>query len=296
MEQERKKQPARNSRGAQAAQRRREIRKENARLSRLREKQKRKAKKRSGKRIDKGIYKRLTIMVGVVLAVVLSMVIFFRVQHIEVEGVRYYTEEEILAVAGVAEGDNLLTLSRSEISGNIMAAREYIDSVKVTRKLPNTLILTVTELDPNYAVQDVLGDYYLITAQGETIKNITARQAANYILVQELVIETPTVGEEVQIHGDSALARGQLSAMKMLLQELENAELVKEISSVSVPSSYKISLRYGERFAVELGNTDRLDYKLAYLKAVIAEEKSYTTGTIDLTLNSGDQAHILRDE
>lgn len=299
MEQERKKQPQRDSRGAQAAQRRREIRKETIRLQNLREKQRRKAKKRTGKPINKGLYKRLAIMGGVVLAVVLSMILFFRVQHIEVRGTQYYSAEEISQAAGVAEGDNILTLSRAEIAGNIRAAKRYVDSVKVTRQLPNTLIITVTEHDPTYAVCDTLGDYYLITAQGVAMEQISARQVQDYVLVTELTIQTPTIGDPIAVHyeaGGETLARGQLTALKALLTALEDAELGRQISSVSVPSAFKLTVQYGDRFAVSLGNTERLDYKLEYLKAVIAERKSYETGTIDLTLEGGDEARVLLDE
>lgn len=299
MEQERKKQPQRDSRGAQAAQRRREIRKENIRLQNLREKQRRKAKKRSGKPVNKGLCKRLAIMGGVVLAVVLSMILFFRVQTIEVRGAQYYSPEEIAQAAGVAEGDNMLTLSRAEIAGNIRAAKKYVDSVKVTRQLPNTLIITVTEHDPTYAVCDTLGDYYLITAQGKAMEQISAKQLSEYVLVTELTIQTPTLGEDIVIDyeaGGETLARGQLSALKALLTALEDAGLGRQVSYVSIPSAFKLSVQYSDRFTVSLGNTERLDYKLEYLKAVIAERKSYETGIIDLTLDGGDEARVLLDE
>ena len=98
--------------------RRREEKEERRRLDAQREKQKRKAKHRTRKRISAETWKRLLIMGGIVAAVVLSMVIFFRVRSIEVVGSSYYTPEEIVAAAGVAEGDNLLTVSRG--SGSLV--------------------------------------------------------------------------------------------------------------------------------------------------------------------------------
>ena len=100
----------RDSLAAQEAQRRRAERKERERLDAQRDKQKRKAKHRTRKRISAEVWKRLLIMGGIVAAVVLSMIIFFRVRSIEVIGNSYYTPEEIIAAAGVAEGDNLLTV------------------------------------------------------------------------------------------------------------------------------------------------------------------------------------------
>ena len=286
-------------RSKRAAAERKAIREENARLFRLRQKQKRQAKRRTVKRISKGLLKRLMIMAGIVVAVILSMVIFFRVENVMVEGNSYYSQQEILQVCGVTSGDNLLTLSRSKISGSIMAPLKYVDSVKVTRQLPDTLIIRITEGKPKYAVRDTQGEWYLITAQGKVVEQITQRQAADFTVVQELAILPPTVGEDLQIHaaaGDETKAKGQLSALKTLLTDIEEAALGRHIVSVSIPSAFKISLWYEDRFQVELGDTNRMDYKLEYLKEVIRREESYVTGTVDLTLKSGDKAILLRGE
>ncbi len=282
-----------------AAQQRKAIREENARLFRLRKKQKRQAKRRTVKRISKGLFKRLVIMAGIIAAVILSMVIFFRVETIQIEGNAYYSQQEILQVCGVASGDNLLTLSRSKISGSIMAPLKYVDSVKVSRQLPDTLIIRVTEGKPKYAVQDTRGEWYLITAQGKVVEQITNRQASDFTVVKDLTIQSPTVGDEILVYsapGDETKAKGQLSALKTLLGAIEEANLGRHIASVSLPSSFKISLWYEDRFQVELGDTNRVDYKLEYLKAVIEREESYVTGTVDLTLKSGDKAILLRGE
>lgn len=286
----------RDSLAAQEAQRRRAERKERARLDAQRDKQKRKAKHRTRKRISAEVWKRLLIMGGIVAAVVLSMIIFFRVRSIEVIGNSYYTPEEIIAAAGVAEGDNLLTVSRGSVAGNVMAQLPYIHTVRVTRKLPDSLVLTVTEFDATYAVRDTAGDRYLITANGKVTEQVDEREASSHIPIEDLTIETPAIGSIVQVHaaeGEELGAQGQLDALTKLLTEIENAELVKQITSVSVPSSFRISVCYGDRFEVNLGNTDRLDYKLEYLKTIVAKEKEYTTGTIDLSLSEGEEAHVM---
>ena len=282
----------RDSRAAREAQRRREERKERERLDELRQKQKRKAKRRTRKRISPETWKRLLIMGGIVVAVLLSMVIFFRVQTIEVVGNGYYSPEEIVQAAGVAEGDNLLTVSRGSVAGNVMAQLPYLESVRVTRRLPHTLLLTVS----TYAVADTAGDWYLITANGKVTEKVEAREAKSHIQVTEPIIDPPTVGEIIKVHaaeGEELAAQGQLNALTSILTEIENAELVKQIVSVSVPSSYHITVSYEGRFEVDLGNTERLDYKLEFLKKVIAEQKEYASGTIDLSLSEGEEAHVM---
>lgn len=289
----------RNSRAAQEAQRRRDERRERNRLDGLREKQVRQAKHRTPKRINAEVWKRLLIMLGVVAALVLSMVIFFRVRHLEATGSSYYTAEEILNASGIAEGDNLLTVRRGQIAGNVMAALPYVSSVQVARQLPDTLVIHVTEFDAAYCVNDEAGDYYLMTAGGKATERLTEQSAKEHIRLTGLTIKTPTLGETVTVStetGKESAASLQLAAAKKLLEELENAELTKEITSVNVPSAYDLSVQYGDRFLVELGSTDQLDYKLEFLKTVVAEQKSYATGTIDLTLKGGNEARVTLNE
>lgn len=286
-------------RSVKAAKKRQALREENARLRKLREKQKRQAKRRTVKRISKGLFKRLVIMAGVVVAVILSMVIFFRVETVEIRGNSYYSREEILEVCGVAEGDHLLTLPRGEIAGNIRANLRYVESMKISRQLPNTLIIEIREGKPGYVVQDTGGSYYLMNAEGKIVEKASAGDARDFTLVEDLQILPPVLGEEAQVYGaegEETKARGQLTALKELLQAIEAASLGRQIASVQVPSSFHISLWYEDRFLVELGNTSRIDYKLEYLKAVVEKEESYVTGTVDLTLRDGDKAILLRGE
>lgn len=299
MEQKKDKPVQRSEQSIQAGKKRREIREENARLQRLREQQKRKAKRRMVKRIDKGLFKRLIITVGALAAVILSMIIFFRVEHIEIRGAVYYTDDEIRNACGVSKGDNLLTLSRGKISGNIMAPFKYVDSVRVSRQLPDTLVIRIQEGDPKYAIADSRGEYYLVTAQGKIMEQIPQRTVAEYALIGGVNIRNPEVGEQMELfvqgeEGGSAQTR--LQALLTLLTEIEAAELEREVASIHAPSAVQMSLWYEDRFEVKLGSADRMDYKLEYLKAVIAKEEIYTTGKIDLTLSDGDKAFLLRDE
>lgn len=289
----------RNSRAAAEAQRRREDRKERARLDGMRDKQKRKAKHRTRKRISPDAWKKILIMGAVIFAVIVSMVIFFRVRSVEVTGNRYYSAQEIIDAANIMDGDNLLTLSRGEIAGNVIAKLPYIKNVRVTRQLPDSVVLRVTEYESTYSVQDANGDYYLITAAGKATEQIDEREAKSHIVVEELTINPPTIGEVVTLtcaEGKETEAKAHLSALLQLLQEIENAELSKYIASVQVPSAYQMTLWYGDRFEVRLGNREKLAYKLEFLKVVVAEQKDYVTGIIDLSLNEGNEAHVIKDE
>lgn len=287
--------PERNSRAAQAAEQRRRDRRERERLDTLREKQRRKAKHRTRRRISPTALKRLLIMAAVVAAFVLSMVIFFRVRDIQVTGSTYYTAEEVIAACGITKGDNLLTISRGKAAGSVMAALPYVKTVQVTRHLPDTLELTVTEYDVTYAVQDTSDGYWLVTSDGKITEQTDDKAAKSHILVSGFKIASPVVGEQLSVavaEGQEAAGEGQLAAMTSLLQELEKSDLTKQVVSVDIPASYELAFWYGSQYYVKLGNKDDLPYKLEYLKEVLKNLEDYQSGTIDLSFSEGSEARF----
>ena len=224
----RRRPPERNSRAAQAAQQRRDQRREQAHLEELRQKQRKRARHRTRRRINPGVWKRILIMAAVVAAVVLSMVLFFRVRSVEVTGSAYYTADEIRAACGVAQGDNLLTLSRARIAGNIMAELPYVSTVQVTRRLPDTLELTVTEYDVTYAAQGADGASYLITADGKITEKIDETAARSHIAVTGLQLADPAVGQQLKVAGDDDVAaQGQRHKRPRQQQRHDRLHLAK---------------------------------------------------------------------
>lgn len=290
---EERKNTARSSRAAQAAQQRRARRKEDERLEELRKKQRRKAKHLTKRRISPATVRALLIMGGVLVALILSMLIFFRVgatqEHVLVSGNSYYTDEEILAACGVEEGDNLLLLSRGKISGNLLAALPYVRDVQVSRKLPNTLVLTVSEYAVSYAVRDENGQYYLMTAGGKLTRTLSQSEAESYIRIDSPQIKSAAVGATAQPAGDEAQS---LSTLTELLTQLEAAELTRQITAVRAENAFSLEVDYGTQYLVKLGSTERLAYKLEYLKKVVSQLESYRSGTIDLSFAEGEEARF----
>ena len=82
-----------------------------------------------------------------------------RQRSVEVDGLgTYYTADEI--TRRLRRGSRATTCSRSPVRaspGIFMAELPYVSTVQVTRRLPDTLELTVTEYDVTYAAQGADG-------------------------------------------------------------------------------------------------------------------------------------------
>ena len=98
------------------------------------------------------LYKLLTLVV-VCAAAVLALTLFFKVESVEVTGNSRYSAQEIQDACGVSLGDNLYLLSKPDMVQRLHQQLPYIDEVRITRRLPNTLCVQVTEFSTVYAVE-----------------------------------------------------------------------------------------------------------------------------------------------
>lgn len=267
---------------------------------------KRKKKQRAPGIKTRKLWRNLLIVVAVSVAVVLTMIVFFRVDcdssngaltdawyDAHVNGNVHYSAQKIWQASGIEDGDNLLVLSREQVAARIMARLPYVKDVKVDKKLPNQVILTVSEHEISYEILDETGQYWLMTAEGKLLEQIDSKQAREHLQITGFKIRTAQEGASAQA-GEGA-SPTQLDATVQLLRALEATEISDKVVSVDVPASYELSFWYQDQYHVLLGTTDELDYKLRYLEQVIAELDSYTTGEIDLTF-SKEKTAIFRSE
>lgn len=77
---------------------------------------------------------------------------FFSLDKLEVRGAQRLSSDEIAAMGGVAPGCNILGLNIVDIQRRV-AASEWIETVSVTRTLPDQLIIEVKERTPFFLVR-----------------------------------------------------------------------------------------------------------------------------------------------
>ena len=81
----------------------------------------------------------------VIVAIIFVMSVFFKITKIEVSGNSLYSAEEIIAASGIEEGDNLFFVNRIAAGSRVVVKLPYVDSVKISRGLPNRVTIEVTE-------------------------------------------------------------------------------------------------------------------------------------------------------
>ena len=239
----------------------------------------------------------LLTVTAVVAALVLGMSVFFKVGTITVAGAETYSAWAIREASGISEGDNLLTFSKAKAGARIQAELAYVDDVRIGIKLPDTVIIYIEELDVSYAMESTQGDWWLINSEGRVVEQITASTAGNHTQVLGVRLEEPRVGNTAEAADEvpqETLASGELvplsvtgaqrlSSALQILKALEANDIVGQAASVDVTSLEDVTLWYGSRYEVLLGDTDNMEYKIACMNDAILELSEYQSGILDIS-------------
>jgi len=145
----------------------------------------------------------------------------FRITSIEVKGSRFLSEGEVREMLGPAIGSSLISADLERLRANL-AASPWVGGAVVRRKLPDTLLVDVTERFPiAFAETDQL---YVMDATGELIDLLGPRTA-----VFDLPIIRGLGGVSIEVRRDRA------RRANILLEDL--GDLATEVSEISVDLS-----------------------------------------------------------
>lgn len=244
---------------------------------------------------------RLLTVCAVVLALFVGFSIFFRVEKVEVIGAQQYTEDTILEVSGIEKGASLLTFGKGKACARIKEALPYVETIRIGIKLPGTVRITIEEVDVVYSIQDNTDQWWFMTSEGRLIEQVSASKAANETVVKGFRIQDAKAGEqavamEPEQEEPEVLEEGEeqepviavtnaerLVTALEILRELENNEILGDVSEVDVTDMGDIFLWFGTKTKILLGDPGQIDTKIATMKAIVEDDKIDASGEVDLT-------------
>ena len=224
------------------------------------------------------LYKLLSVIV-ISAAIVAALTLFFKVDSITVSGTTQYSSDEIIAASGVKTGDNLFLLNKYEISDAIIEQLPYVSSVSISRKLPDTLLIDVTDSNQGGVIQQGT-DYWVISSSGKILGKRT--EAGSGALILGLELEDAEVGSTI------AAAEGNERKVEQLLElfdALEEKGMLPGVSRIDFSEDGIISMDYAQRFTVKFAYGADFVYKLSNLNRVIEQLEENEQGIIDLTVD-----------
>lgn len=227
------------------------------------------------------------MFIGILLAAaILALTVFFKVNTISVEGAMRYSAEEIVANLDVKVGDNLYLWNKVRVSDTLMERLPYLESVQIRRRLPDTLVVTVTEGSPVVAVRTE-GGYRYLSKYGKVLEQNA--QSGDLPTVSGVSLAQVPPGLMIAT-GEDAHA----DALLEILQTLDAADMLDELRFINLHDLTDVRIGYEGRFDIRIGTLDELTYRLRFAKTVI-EEELVASDVGRLYWDAQDRLHFVPD-
>ena len=222
------------------------------------------------------LYKALTFLV-ICGAIAVALAFFFKVETIVVTGNARYSEQQIVEASGLHIGDNMFLLNKFDAAERIRSELPYVEAVRISRQLPDTLHIVITESASTMAVEQN-GRLWLFCNNGKLVEDVPADKKTKCTRVTGLTLKDPQPGRIIEGE-DEAVCQQLLELMELLNAK----EMLTQVQAIHLEDPSVITLRYKKAFDVQIPWHADFDYKLNYLAAVIEKLEENEKGTIVLT-------------
>lgn len=212
------------------------------------------------RRIPKPII--ITIITIIVLLLVLSSSLF-GIRKIEIDGNQKLTDDSIISLSKLELYQNIFKFNKLEVINNIKE-NAYVEDAKVSRKLPGTVKITITEREPKYMLQ--LADSYAYINNQGYILEITTEKLELPILIGISTNNSDIVpGNRMNVEDLKKLDK--VIKIYETAKSNELSDLITKID-ISDDNNYTLILEE-EGKTVYLGECSNLNTKLLYLKSIL---------------------------
>ncbi len=233
-------------------------------------------KKRRRRKGNNTLWYLLVCVFMVTTVIVLTTTVFFNIKTITVKGNTKYGDRDLIISSGISLEENMFRLNDRKIQKTLVEEYSYISKVKIRRKLPDSIVLEITEATPVGAIDAGVG-YTLISAEGRVLEVNTPIIPDHLPVIFGFSEETPPQGSYL----DEAQSEN-VSRMRIVMDAVEETGF-PFFDVVDLSDPYDIRLYYQDLFEIVLGTASNIPYKLELITAVVENENLLTTfkGTID---------------
>lgn len=213
------------------------------------------------------------------LIVILSLTVFFKINTITVEGNKKYSVKEITAVLPISKGTNLFICDTEKAAQKLSENLPYIYDAQITRKLPGTIKVKVTETPRIYSIKNKDSTYTLLDGKFKVLET-SAKKNKNCVQINNTSLKNAIVGMKAEF-SDTNIENNLIE----LSEAIERLELddATAIYSTDINNNYIV---FDKRITVKLGTLEGLDDKIySALTAIekLNESNPQAEGTITVT-------------
>lgn len=236
-----------------------------------------KRKKRRNSRKRAAGFLLFLLLVLLAAGAVLSSV-FFKITTVTVTGDPRYAPEDIVELARIPAGQNILTLSEKAVTERLQPEYPYIERVEIVRRLPDTVELRIHEYGRLLASINGQGRITVLSGSGRVLEQGAELPSCLALILGSDFSACPP-GESLG-EADQAL----LETLNRLTGEAEKCGLLDRIGYFNLSDDKKIRFLLDGRILVNLGTEYRARQKLLTAAALADRElPGDFTGTLNVS-------------
>ncbi len=196
-------------------------------------------------------------------AAVITSAVFFKIAAVQVTGdTGRYSSEQLIGTSGIVSGDNMFSFKAGTVENAIESAFPYIENVKVKRRLPSVVEISVQQAQPAKAYQDANGSYTLISASGKVLET-GASKPEGVMEITGFPLQGVSAGQYLD-----AAAFPDLDTLSQITDALSQWGM-EGAQAIDLSDKFNIKIKYNEKVTIALGSVSQISYKLQFAKYVL---------------------------
>ena len=233
----------------------------------------------------------VTLLAVIAAGVYLTMTMLFKIGTIQVQTadgtvvqeVGGYSSSQILQALGVQTEENIFSFDPAAKEVELEKQFPLLESIRVVRDYPNTVVVQVTEAVPTYAIQTksgwlTLSDQFKIlaceSAQPEELKTLYGGEPVSVTPGDQLTFAAQADPAASDASGSAAASAAvqtddRLDALNELQAKLEEYGMLDDVTRMEFADTDQMAFLYQDRVSVLLGTRNDLDYKLDRARYVL---------------------------
>lgn len=199
--------------------------------------------------------------ISILLTTLLLILPLFRVQKVEISGISYYTEAQIVKAAGIRTGGETLATDAQAIATGLLKNAPYVQSCKIS-VLPFSVKIEIVEKeDVMYTEFDEEFVTFEYREKDQSFRVLEVRETApdgfRYASLPQ--ISSAKAGGRITFTRESL----DVSYFREVVDSLKYYKIYDTVTSLNLSSKSNLSYELENKCAVKLGTLEELDEKVA---------------------------------
>lgn len=200
----------------------------------------------------------------------------FELKQIDVDGNSKITKSDIIKIGDIETGKNIFKYNLNDVEKKLLV-NPYIKYVKVSRKFPDKLVITIKE-NSEYAIIKEGASYIYIGENGLVLSEQKDINNKNIPLVSGIEIKNKKLNTKIKINSDKS------NDIILAIDTLKKNNMSRKIESIKINKN-KMYMKTDDNTNIVLKLDEDIEYNINRLKAILVDLKSNNKkgGNIDLT-------------